>query len=422
MSDLKLIKRGKIYHVHGTIKVPGQKVGIRVRESTGHARLRDAEDYRDKLRKEVLERAVNGPAATATFSTAVIMYVEKGGEKRFLKPLLERFGTLRLRDVTSDKVTALALEKYSHLSPASVKRQLYTPINAVMSKACKGLGIPVIAFEPPKVERTTVVHAPEEWFPPFFKAAHFRIAAMVLFLTTTGARVGEACRLTVEDCHLEKLRVLLRKTKNGKPRMVPISETIAAAIQKFIDLDNLQPEDTVFGYADRWSVNQAIARVCAKAGLKYYSSHKLGRHAFASRLLMSGRTLKEVQEAGGWDSFAIVAEVYGHLEEKAVEALVRGKGSEVSALLADTSLTHATNGQNRKNKRNSVKSLKNQVKSAVRMVGTRGIEPLTPTMSRVTPPDADNRKPPKNKDKFEGDDAGSQRERVANAQATEPEG
>lgn len=377
MSDLELWKRGKIWHVRGTIKIPGQKTGKRVRESTGHARLSDAEAYRDKLRKETLEQITNGPAATATFATAVIIYLEKGGEKRFLKPLLKRFGELRLREITADKVTAFALERYAHLAPATVKRELYTPLNAVMKKACTALHIPLIVFEAPKVGKTTIVNAPEEWFPVFFAAAHFRIAAIVLFLTTTGARVSEACRLTVEDCHLDHLRVLLRKTKNGKPRMVPVTETVAQAIRTLIQLDALEVEDTVFGYAARWSVNQAIERVCDKAKIKYYSSHKLGRHSFATRLLMSGRTLKEVQEGGGWDSFAIVAEKYAHLEKKAIDEVVRGKGSEVSKLMDDTPLTHRTNGQNRKNKRNPVRS-------KGRMVGTRGIEPLTPTMSRVS--------------------------------------
>ena len=375
MSDLTLYKRGAIYHVRGTIKIPGQKTGLRVRESTGYARLRDAEDYRDKLRKEKLEHAVNGPATTATFATAVIMYLEKGGEKRFLKPILERFGQMRLRDITADKVSAFALESYSHMKPATVKRALYTPLNAVMSKACRAMHIPIFAFEAPKVAKAAVVCAPTEWFPEFFKAAHFRIATMVLFLTTTGTRVSEACRLTLEDCHFTQLRVLLRKTKNGKPRMVPITETLAVAMQALARLDRAKPEDTVFGYAARWSVNQAIERVCEKAGLKYYSSHKLGRHAFASRLLMAGRTIKELQEAGGWNSYQIVADTYGHLEEKAIDEVVRGKGSEISLLVSDTPQTHAANGHNRKRK-------KMVGKSTTKVVGATGIEPVTPTMSR----------------------------------------
>lgn len=415
MSDLELYRRGKIWHIRGTIKIPGQKKGKRVRESTGHARLADAEAYRDKLRKETLEQINNGPAATATFASAVIIYLEKGGDKTYLKPILDRFGTLLLRDVTADKVSTFALDRYAHLAPATVTRQLYTPLNAVMGTACRAFGIGVISFESPKVERKTVECAPESWFPSFFLAAHFRIAAMVLFLTTTGSRVGEACKLKVEDCHLDLLRVLLRKTKNSKPRMVPIDETIANAIKKLIELDGLEGEDTVFGYSGRWSVNQAIERVCAKAGLKYYSSHKLGRHAFASRLLMSGRTLKEVQEGGGWDSYTIVAETYGHMEQKAIDAVIRGKGSEVSALLADTPLTHATNGQNRKNKRITARSM-------AKMVGTRGIEPLTPTMSRVFSGASIEGKTPENKAEIEIESARTCHGRDENAQETENEG
>lgn len=377
MSDLELYRRGKIWHVRGTVKVPGQKTGIRVRESTGHARLRDAESYRDKLREETIERALYGAAATATFSTAVMIYLEKGGEKRFLKPIHDRFGHERLKDITADKVSAFALERYGHLAPQSVKRQLYTPLNAIMNKACRSLNIPAITFEAPKSQREAVRHAPPEWFPLFFQVAHFRIAAMVLFLTTTGARVTEACRLTIDDCYLDQLKVLLRKTKNGKPRIVPINETVARVIAGLIEQDGAEPGDSVFGYSSRWSVNQAIERICTRAGIEYFSSHKLGRHAFAARLLMSGRTLKDVQEAGGWASISIVSEVYGHLEESAIQDVVRGQGSEVAGLLADTPLTHTRHHQKRK-------TSKNPANSGNLVVGTRGIEPLTPTMSRET--------------------------------------
>ncbi|MBY0562213.1 tyrosine-type recombinase/integrase, partial [Hyphomicrobium sp.] len=133
-----------------------------------------------------------------------------------------------------------------------------------------------------------------------------------------------------------------------------------------------------FGYAARWSVNQAIERVCQSAKLKYYSSHKLGRHAFAARLLESGGTLKEVQEAGGWASIQIVADTYGHLEEQAVYQAVLGRAAAVAPLLIGTLLTHTSNGQNRKGKSHPKKPRK----SEEFLVGTRGIEPLTPTMSR----------------------------------------
>ena len=137
-------------------------------------------------------------------------------------------------------------------------------------------------------------------------------------------------------------------------------------------------EACVFGYSKRRSVNQAIMRVCGAAGIKYYSSHKIGRHAFVARLLEHGGTLREAQDAGGWASIQIVADTYGHLEKQAVHQLVLSKAAAVAPLLVDAPPTHRTNGGNRSNEESSKKPRK----PVVPMVGTRGIEPLTPTMSR----------------------------------------
>lgn len=83
--------------------------GIRVRESTGFTRRRDAETYRDKLRQKVIDREIHGAGYGLTFADCVVIYLEKGGEKRFMSPILERFGRERVRDITADKVSAFAL-------------------------------------------------------------------------------------------------------------------------------------------------------------------------------------------------------------------------------------------------------------------------------------------------------------------------
>lgn len=399
MSELRLYKRGDVYHVRGTIKIPGQKTGIRVRESSGLTRLREAELWRDNLRNQKLEQVLNGPAAEATLSTAIGMYIEKGGEKRFLKPVHERFGATRLRDLSADKISAFALERYGHLAPATVKRELYTPLNAALAVACKGLRVPLVSFDPPTVGRTAVVHAPPEWFPKFFARSHFRIAAAVLFLTATGARVSEMCRLTVEDFYPGRQKALLRKTKNGKPRMVAFDNVMVDAMLALIEQDGLGPKDTIFGYSQRRSVNQAIERICCPVDAKgkpigewidYYSSHKLGRHAFAARLLAEGRSTAQVKEAGGWASIQLVVDTYGHLEENAIHEIVRGKGSEVSGFLRGTQLTHGRFQQKRK-------MIQKSGNAGDGVVGTRGIEPLTPTMSRASSGEAIDAGNPENK-------------------------
>jgi hypothetical protein len=97
-----------------------------------------------------------------------------------------------------------------------------------------------------------------------------------------------------------------------------------------------------------------------------------------ARLLESGGSLREAQEAGGWASIQIVADTYGHLEEQAVYKTVLSKAAAVAPFLIGTPLTHTTNGQHRKGKSHPKKPRK----SEEFLVGTRGIEPLTPTMSR----------------------------------------
>ncbi len=188
--------------------------------------------------------------------------------------------------------------------------------------------------------------------------------------------------MTVGDCtfdHPRGPRALLRKTKNGKPRVVPLTADLVKIIQRLINADGLtDPDQTVFGYSGRWSVNQAIERVCATAGIKYYSSHKLGRHAFAARLLDEGHSLKHVQEAGDWSSIQIVADNYGHLEANSTDAAILEVAEDVSKQVFDTQLTHARNSRRRGAKAVS----KTPIISKGKMVGTTGIEPVTPTMSR----------------------------------------
>lgn len=413
MSDLKLWLRDGVWQVSGTVKIPGRKKGVRVRQSSGTPRLRDAEAYRDKIRQEVIDQEMHGPGYSITFADCCALYLEKGGERRFIKPIFEKFEHTRIKDLTADKVSAFATERYGHLSPASVKRFYYTPLNAAIRKGCKANNIAPPSFEAPKVERKAIEQAPPGWFPDFFQAAYFRIAVVVLFLTTTGARVGEACKLKVKDFlpdHPRGPKALLRKTKNGKPRMVPLTDVLCRAMRRLIEMDGeTDIEALLFGYSGRWSVNQAIERVCATAGIKYYSSHKLGRHAFAARLLDHGHTLKHVQDAGGWSGIQIVAETYGHLEANATDAAVLDRGSQIDVLMLDTPLTHQKYQQRRKVK-----------KTPESLVGTRGIEPLTPTMSREGGEPELTTESPENKGNLNENHAGTDREPAVNLQETKP--
>ena len=325
---LKLVRRGKVYYVSGTID------GSRYFESTRTGSKQHAEAYRLRREREINDRVYLGEGRTTLFAEAAAIYLEKGGEGRFLDPILVRFGASRLADITPAQVSQFARDRYSHLRPATVKRTLYTPLNAVMRAAHKAQLAPLYRFDPPKVKREPVDYADDRWLEQFFAAAPFRIAALVLFITLTGARVSEACRLAPDDIDLARGEAILRVTKTGQARRVPLAPVLVQALERaLVELvKEMDGGPRVFGYAARWSVNQAIERVCRRAGLRVLSSHKVGRHAFAARLLAQGQSLKLVRDAGGWATIQVVSESYGHLEQQAIDEAVRSAGASLPAL------------------------------------------------------------------------------------------
>src|SRR5262249_33518554 len=124
--------------------------------------------------------------------------------------------------------------------------------------------------------------------------------ALLLFLSFIGARNSEVCRVKDLDIDWQRRTVLLPKTK-GDPRQVPLPPMVYEAILP------LRGRDPLFGCKDRWALNRSVTRACKRAGVARITSHKIGRHSFAARLLGQGITggLKGLQQAGGWSEASI---------------------------------------------------------------------------------------------------------------------
>ena len=57
--------------------------------------------------------------------------------------------------------------------------------------------------------------------------------AVVRLLYGTGARIGEACSLKCGDVDLDRGKVLLRWTKNGQERILPMSDSLVCVLEKY---------------------------------------------------------------------------------------------------------------------------------------------------------------------------------------------
>ena len=79
--------------------VRGSVAGIRLEESTGTADKRLAEEIRAAREAGIHKKKIYGRAATATFAEAALSYLEGGGSKRFLLPIIDHFGTTPLAKI-----------------------------------------------------------------------------------------------------------------------------------------------------------------------------------------------------------------------------------------------------------------------------------------------------------------------------------
>ena len=312
--------------VKGTWRVRGSLGGRRYDESTGTDSRAHAEAILTRRQKEILDAHTFGPERTTSFSEAVELYIRSGGEARFLEPLVRAFGPRRLADIGQADVMRFISERYPKTGPQGINRQVYTPLIAIYRIAHKaGMG-PMPAFVRPKLERKAAVRfATDEDLERLLPACSSRLLGAVMLMSLGGARASEACRVTDGDIDWARGDIILRETKNGAPRVICAGASLMAALTPLRGTAG-----PLFGFASRYSLNQALGRTCERAGIRpAFSTHEVGRHAFAARHLREGQTLLAVQKIGGWKSYRMVAEVYGHLERSSLDDAMRSSGANL---------------------------------------------------------------------------------------------
>ena len=330
---LKLTKRGKVWYIRGSVR------GIPVYESTKTAYKEHAEALLIKREGEILNRSVHGASATATFLEAAVLYMEQGGERRYMGPLVGHFGATPLAKIDQAAIDFAAHVLKPDAKPSTVNRQVYGPMAAVMHFAAKRKLCAYSKIERPKQPKGRV-----RWLRPneadrLIDACALHFAPLVILLFYTGARVSEAVYLDWADVDLARRRVVFLDTKNGEDRGVPLHPRVFEA------LANLpHREGAVFRcpnsrpYVRRvdsgGQIRTAFRAACRRAGIINFRPHDC-RHTWATWLYSETRDLRLLMELGGWKSIAMV-ERYTHVNpdhlRPAIDALPDRAKSVHSAL------------------------------------------------------------------------------------------
>jgi integrase len=335
---LRLVRRRSSphYYLRGTVR------GQTIFETAGTNDKTVAESVRIKRENELLHRSVFGPAATVSFIEAAVSYLDDGGgEARFLGRwnaetskwtlLIGHFGKTPIAKIAQAEIDTAAGDLYPKAQAATRKRQVYIPMSAVLHHAArKGWCAPPI-LQHPRVKQPQTKWSTPERLDKLLPHCFPKLRRLVVFLVYTGARISEALRVDWKaDVALNRRAVILRRTKNGKPRTVHLPKPLLAELRA---VPNTERTGKLFKWAARSAVYKPLRRACRLAEVEYLPTHQQGRHTFATWLrTYAGLDLVGLKEAGGWESLSSV-ERYAHVvPNEAAKATERLPGVQKASI------------------------------------------------------------------------------------------
>lgn len=242
--------------------IRGTYLRVYVDTSTGTSERKTALKALEKIKRDI-ERGAYAPAGTPTFASAALAYMNAGGDRRFLKPLLLHFGETPLDEVAQQAIDMAAAALYPNGTAATRNRQVYTPVSAILRHA----GAPLDLRRPKGAQGQQRL----SWLAPEAAGALLDAAAecdpefgaFLTFLLYTGCRLSEGLNLLAADVDLQRATAFVRETKNGAPRMVHLPPIAIAALANL----NVGHAEYVFRFGKNGRLYTWFKEVCAKAGV-----------------------------------------------------------------------------------------------------------------------------------------------------------
>ena len=305
MLRIKTHPETGIYQISGTVERGGERIRTSARTTDRQA----AQNAATAIERDYWERRAAGKQEVVLFEEAVASYKRAGGDHRFTDALTLHFAGTPVRDILPGHVHDAARALYGEWTPATQNRQAITPASAILNHAAKRGWCNIIRVERFKEEKVHRVAANREWLDAFMAEAEPEIAALALFMFTTGARISEALSLRWEDVEGRNARI--RKTKSGAGRDCILIREATLLFQALA-----RDGKRVFRYKSKRWVYSKWQAACERAGIDYIRPHQAGRHAFATEMIVrKGVDVMTTAKLGGWAS-ARMLDRYAHPDKR----------------------------------------------------------------------------------------------------------
>lgn len=160
------------------------------------------------------------------------------------------------------------------------------------------------------------------------------IKPIIILALNTGMRRGEILNLAWDDIDLKKEIILVRRSKTGESREIPMNENVREELKKIPRQKNT-PHIFVKGDGTqlKWA-RTAFENACRRSKINDLKFHDL-RHTFGSRLVEAGVDLRTIMDLLGHKTITMTLR-YSHIspqhKKDAVSRLVPEQGEKVSQI------------------------------------------------------------------------------------------
>lgn len=234
-----------------------------------------------------------------------------------------RMAGLALENVTPGVVAAFRDARLKQCKPETVIRDLAV-LSSIFNHARREWGYAIqnpvaLVRKPPAGRgRERVLCADEEKALLHYAQGADRrnplMAPLLVLALETGMRRGELLSLRWNDIDLVRRTALLRTTKNGQSRRVPLS---SRAVNVLLEVPQLEPTVFPWGVA---ALHKAFRRLCTRAGIQDLRFHDL-RHTATSRLATKLPNVIELSAVTGHQSLQMLKRYYHPTAEALAEKI-----------------------------------------------------------------------------------------------------
>ena len=246
---------------------------------------------------------------------------KKGAETELLRLAKMQnapFAQLSIANLTGSAVADYRDQRLAIVKPPTVRRELGI-LRSVLETARKEWGVsirenPVAQIAIPAAKDARERRLKKGELEALLKAIdigrNVLVRPLVLMALATGLRRGEILRLAWKDINLDNRTALIRDTKNGTDRTIPLSRPAASI------LDPLSKSAAMVFPITPNALRQSWRRACQRAAIENLRFHDL-RHEAISRFFELGLSVPEVALISGHRDARMLFR-YTHLAPNAV--------------------------------------------------------------------------------------------------------